>query len=213
MRTDELIELMAADTTPSPRAAAQQRLGLVALAGAAVAFGLVLACLGLRPDLAQAVGGGFYWMKTSYTALLGLAGFWACERLARPGASAWGGWLLGAMVLAAFAALAVDQLSGLDRAGAITALRGASWTVCTRNILLLGAPMTAMALAVLRGLAPTRPTLAGFAAGAFSGGVAATVYGLHCPEATFLFVSVWYTAGVIASGVLGALLGRRLLQW
>jgi hypothetical protein len=213
MRTDELIELMAADTTPAPLAAPQQRLGLAAVAGAAVAFGLVLAWLGLRPDLAQAVGGGFYWVKTGYTALLGLAGFWACERLARPGGSARGGWMLGALVLAVFAALATHQLSGLDRAGAITALRGVSWTVCTRNILLLGAPMTAMALLVLRGLAPTRPTLAGFAAGAFSGGVAATVYGLHCPEATFLFVSVWYTAGVAACGLLGALFGHRLLRW
>jgi hypothetical protein len=213
VRTDELIELMAADATPAPRAAPQQALGLAALAGGLVALILVLAWLGLRQDLSQAMGGGFYWIKTGYTALLGLAGFWACERLARPGVAARGGWLLGAAMVVVFAALALHQLSGLDKAGALSALRGGSWTVCTRNILLLGAPMTLMALLALRGLAPTRPTLAGFAAGAFSGGVAATVYGLHCPESTFLFVSVWYTAGVAACGVLGALAGRRLLLW
>jgi hypothetical protein len=74
-------------------------------------------------------------------------------------------------------------------------------------------PMTLICLWVLRQLAPTRPMLAGFAAGAFSGGVAATVYGLHCPEATFVFVGVWYTLGLVASGLIGALIGRFALRW
>jgi len=65
----------------------------------------------------------------------------------------------------------------------------------------------------LRWMAPTRPMAAGFAAGAFSGGIAATVYGLHCPEATFVFVGLWYTLGVAASGVIGAIAGRYLLRW
>jgi len=65
----------------------------------------------------------------------------------------------------------------------------------------------------MRRMAPTRPALAGFAAGAFSGGVAATVYGLHCGESAMAFVGVWYTLGVLACAGLGAVVGRWALRW
>jgi len=66
---------------------------------------------------------------------------------------------------------------------------------------------------VLRGMAPTRPALTGFAAGAFAGGVAATVYGLHCGESTMVFVGTWYTLGVLGTGLLGAIVGKWALRW
>jgi hypothetical protein len=62
-------------------------------------------------------------------------------------------------------------------------------------------------------MAPTRPMLTGFAAGAFAGGVAATVYGLHCGESTMVFVGTWYTLGVLGTGLLGAVVGRWALRW
>jgi hypothetical protein len=88
-----------------------------------------------------------------------------------------------------------------------------SWSVCTRNIAILAAPILAITLMILRQLAPTRPIVAGFAAGAFSGGLAATLYGLHCPEATFVFVALWYTLGVAVSALIGAVVGRWALRW
>ncbi|WP_233244858.1 NrsF family protein, partial [Caulobacter sp. HMWF009] len=72
---------------------------------------------------------------------------------------------------------------------------------------------TLLGLWLVRGLAPTRPVLAGFATGAFAGGVAATVYGLHCPESTFVFVGLWYSLGIMACAGLGAVLGRIVLRW
>jgi hypothetical protein len=71
----------------------------------------------------------------------------------------------------------------------------------------------AATLVVLRGMAPTRPGLAGFAAGAFAGGLAATVYGLHCGESTMVFVGTWYTLGVLGTGALGAVIGKWALRW
>jgi hypothetical protein len=62
-------------------------------------------------------------------------------------------------------------------------------------------------------MAPTRLRLAGAAAGLLAGGVAATVYGLHCQEMTAAFVVTWYSLGVAASVAVGALLGPRLLRW
>jgi len=213
MRTDELIDSLVVDMGPTPRGEPERKLALVAAGGALIALALVLAWLKLRPDLGEAVGRPFIWIKAGYTALLAVGAFLACERLARPGVSSARAWAAFGAVVAVFAGLALFELIGLDPAGRIAALRGGSWQVCSRNIALLGAPTTLIALAVLRGFAPTRPGLAGFACGAFSGAVAATVYGLHCPEATFAFVAVWYTLGVLGCAALGAVLGRWMLRW
>lgn len=213
MRTDELIAALAADTTPVSRGAPQRGLLLSAAIGAPIALALVLVWLGLRPDLATAVGGGFFWIKAAYTAALATAFAVAAERLARPGLMPRKALAAGAGVAAVILALGVGQWLMIDPSERVAALKGGSWTVCTRNILALGAPMTVVTLLVLRRLAPTAPRLAGAVAGLFSGGVTATVYGLHCPEATFVFVGLWYTLGVVCCGLLGAVLGRWMLRW
>lgn len=213
MRTHELIEALAADTGKTPEGALERRLGLTTLAGAAAALALVLLWLGLRPDLGLAAQGGFFWIKALYTAALGLAGLWATARLAQPDVSARSAFLIAFATVAAFAIVGLVQFLPMDSTVRMAALRGVSWRVCSRNIVILAAPMLAMSLWVLRWMAPTRPMLAGFAAGAFSGGIAASVYGLHCPEATFVFVGLWYTLGVLASGLIGAVAGRFVLKW
>jgi hypothetical protein len=51
-------------------------------------------------------------------------------------------------------------------------------------------PMFAALLWALKGLAPTRPALAGAAAGALAGGAGAMVYALHCPELAAPYIAV-----------------------
>ena len=213
MRTPDLIDILAADTRAVAPGAAPRWLAMAAAGGAAIALVLVLAWLKPRPDLGAAMHGGFFWIKAAYTAALSVAGFWTTERLARPGVPSRKAALTGLVVLAGFGLIAVLQFAPMDAAARMAAVRGVSWTVCTRNIVVLAAPMTLICLLVLRQLAPIRPMLAGFAAGAFAGGVAATVYGLHCPEATFVFVSLWYTLGIVVSGLIGAALGWFTLRW
>ena len=212
MRTDDLIDALAQDAGPShsPR----RRLALVGGLGALAALALVLCWLHMRHDLMDAMHGGMFWMKALYTGLLGAAGYLAIERLSRPGGSGRRGWTLGLVVLAVFVVAGIWQaIVSPDIQAALHMLRGHSWHSCSRNIMVLGLPMLALGLAVVRGLAPTRPTLAGFATGLFSGGVAATVYGLHCPEHTFTFVALWYSLGVLLLASLGALIGRWALRW
>ena len=213
MQTHELIEALAADTGRVPAGSLERRLALTALAGAAAALVLVLAWLKLRPDLGHAVGGGFFWIKALYTVALGAAGLWATVRLAQPYVSARPAFLIGFAAVAAFAIVGLIQFVSVDSYVRMAFLHGVSWQVCSRNIVILAAPMLVMSLWVLRWMAPTQPMLAGFAAGAFSGGVAATVYGLHCPEATFVFVALWYTLGILASGLIGWVAGRFVLKW
>ncbi|MBS0242173.1 MAG: DUF1109 family protein, partial [Proteobacteria bacterium] len=46
-----------------------------------------------------------------------------------------------------------------------------------------------------------------------SASVAATFYALQCTDDSPLFLATWYLPAMAASTVLGALLGRRQLQW
>ncbi len=213
MRTDDLIDALAANAGPAPGGGAARRLGLTTLAGALIVLVLVLAWLHTRADLSQAMITRFFWMKAAYTALLGVAGFWACERLARPGASGRKAFWLAGVVLALYIGIALSRLMAAAPEARMPMIMGNSITNCLRNIVMLGVPMLAAALVAMRDLAPTRPALAGFAAGVFSGAVCATVYGLHCGESTMMFVGLWYTLGVLLVGALGTVVGRWVLRW
>ncbi|MBN9319902.1 MAG: DUF1109 family protein [Caulobacterales bacterium] len=204
MRTDDLITALAADTRAVPRYAALRGLALSTFIGAPIALALTLWWLGLRPDLVSAVGGAFFWIKAAYTLALSLAFGAAALRLVRPGARARAALATGGGVIVLIVLLGLVQLIGMEAAERMPALRGCS---------ALGAPMTLVAILALRSMAPTSPTLAGGVVGLFCGGVSATVYGLHCPEATLAFVGLWYSLGVMACGALGVALGRWLLRW
>jgi hypothetical protein len=212
MKTDDLIAIMARDVKAAPRGVVPRRLLLVALAGAVVALAILVPWLGLR-DMGSAVASETYWMKTAYTLALALGGFLLAERLARPGV----GWTRGLVVagvgVAVMAALAVMQLVSTPAEEISAALLGSTWDRCPWRIVALAVPGLIATLLVMRRFAPTRPALAGAGAGLFVGGVAATVYGLHCGETSAVFTLIWYTGGIVGSTVLGALAGSRMLRW
>lgn len=209
MRTDDLIEALAGDLTP----VRPVRPPFLAVAiGAAIAVAAVWGVLGPRPDLMPAMAGPAFWLKAAYTLALAGAALWLTDRLGRPGAA--GGVaaaaLAGVVALAGLAA-GVEQVTLGE--GRLEALLGQSWRKCA--LLILGVA-TAAAPAIFLGarrFAPTRPAMMGAAVGVLTGGIAATAYGLHCPEATASFVAVWYTLGVAAAGLVGAVVGRYALRW
>jgi ABC-type multidrug transport system fused ATPase/permease subunit len=87
------------------------------------------------------------------------------------------------------------------------------YNLCLVNIPLLSVPAFVLAFSALRGLAPTRPTLAGAAAGLSAGAAAAFAYAIHCPELTAPFLGAWYVIGMLVPTAMGALLGRHWLRW
>jgi hypothetical protein len=153
------------------------------------------------------------WLKLAYAAALAVSAGWLTLRLARPVAR------LTAPLRAVVAVLTVMALLGA-LAWATTpaplrqaALTGDSWRACPLTVALLAAPALAGLLWALRGLAPTRPGAAGAAAGLLAGALAAAGYALACTEDSTLFIALWYTAGIAISGLVGALLGPRVLRW
>jgi hypothetical protein len=90
---------------------------------------------------------------------------------------------------------------------------GKTWKKCPWLVLMLSAPIFVGLLWSFRRLAPTRLRAAGAAAGLAAGSWAATLYCLHCPEVSALFVLTWYTLGIGMAAAIGALLGPRMMRW
>jgi hypothetical protein len=211
MKTDDLITMLARDAGPAPRAWAAQRLVPAAMLGLLAA----LACLPMVKPwiLPSLVGDVMWWRKLVYVLALALVAGWWASRLARPAAPARsGGWGLLAIV-GAMALWAVAEWSSAPAAERMGDWMGSSWQMCTPAVALMSLPALALLLWALRGLAPTRPMLAGFAAGIAAGGIGAAAYALGCSEVSATFVMTWYTLGVAAVAVLGAVLGPRVLRW
>jgi len=212
MRTDDLIAALVSDNRPT-RGAVTRSIAAAVMFGIAGSFVVMMFGWGLRPDLQRALATTAFWMKASYTAAFGLAGVILVERLGRPGAGGRRGWLIVAAAVTVIALLAAQELAVLPQARWAADVMGHTWSRCPFRIAIIALPAFAAALWALRGMAPTRPRLAGAAAGVMAGGVGATVYGLYCQETAAAFTAIWYTLGMLTWAAAGALLGDRLLRW
>lgn len=213
MKTADFISLLAAGEPPVRPHATTRRLAMALAGGLAVSFAIVGLGYRFRPDLAQAVLLPMFWIKLAFLLVMGGAGLLLAHRFARPGARPGAAWLGLALPLAAIWMLALVSLGQAASDERLPLLLGETWRSCIFNILLVAAPPFAAGMSALRGLAPTRPAMAGAAVGAMAGGLSACIYALHCPEMAAPFLAVWYVAGVAATAGIGALLGPRLLRW
>lgn len=216
MKTDELIDLLAggdgaaASTADGARARAHAWPLLAALLVSGV---VLLTTLGARRDLAAALALPAFWLKLVFCLALAGAAWQAVKRLAVPGARlAALPWLIG-LPIALLWAVAALLLAPAAPAVRAELFWGSTWRYCPALITLMAAPVSAAALYVLRGLAPTRLRLAGAGAGLAGGAMAAAVYCLHCPEMSPVFVGFWYLLGILIPAAVGALIGPRVLVW
>ena len=211
MKTDSLIELLAKGSGPVPKAAVERQVWPLSLLGLLISACLGVGVLGIVPMSVMVQGG--WWVKFGYSITLVAVGGWLTVRLARPVQRlAWPQVAL-LVVLAVMGALGLWQWFLAMPDQRLPEMLGHSWKACPRNVLLMSLPPMAATLWALRGLAPTRPRLAGAAAGLMAGGLGAAAYAISCTEIGMSFVAVWYTLGVLLSTLLGALLGPRVLRW
>lgn len=213
MNTEQLIERLSSDVPPVRPHAVARRIATGLIGGSIVTLAVVIAWLGMRPDLGEAMRGGAFWMKSGYTLSLALLAVIVVTRLGRPEAtsSRWL-WLLVVPVLL-LAAGGIAELLRTPQTQWLAMWLGQSWKVCPWRVLTLAAPIFIGLLWSFRRLAPTRLRLAGAAAGLASGAFAATLYCLHCPEVSAVFVLTWYSLGISLAALGGALVGPRLMRW
>ncbi|MGH7645386.1 MAG: NrsF family protein [Gemmatimonadales bacterium] len=214
MRTDQLVKLLATGVEAVDLRAPVRRCAVAVAAGVLVAAVVMAAWLGVRASLVQDVGVPMLWVKFAFVASFAVAGWIAARRLARPGASLAG--MPAALVAPVLAmwVLAAVALVGADDAPQRAALFvGQTWSACPLNIAVLSAPVFAAAMWGMKGFAPTRPMLAGTAAGLLAGAAGAVVYTFHCPELAAPFLATWYVLGMLVPTALGAILGPLVLRW
>ncbi|HER34013.1 MAG: DUF1109 domain-containing protein [Halothiobacillaceae bacterium] len=214
MKTEELVSLLAGGEVTVPRHASSARLAAAIIVGLLTSGALMLALLGVRPDLDRAIADPMFAAKIGVAGLLTVAGLVALWRLAHPGMSlgrspAWAA-AVPVVILWAMALAVLGQSSPSQRT---ELLLGETWSSCAFLIALLATPLLAALLWAARSMAPTRPRAAGAAAGLLAGSLAALVYSLHCPEMAAPFIALWYLLGIAIPTAAGAWLGPRLLRW
>ncbi|MBW4051105.1 MAG: DUF1109 domain-containing protein [Proteobacteria bacterium] len=212
MRTADLIELLARDVSATPPGVVSRRLLAALVAGGLVTFAIVALVLHCQP-LAAAAQQSWFWMKAVYTGLLTVTGALIVRRLSVPGSRLGTAPLAAVLVVLAMLALGAGQILSAAPAARLTLWLGQTWKICSPLILLLALPIYACLVVAIRRLAPTRLARTGAAAGFAAGALAATLYGLHCPEQAAAFVATWYTLGIAAATAVGAISGRWLLRW
>lgn len=213
MRTDDLIARLAENTAPVPRHATASTLARGLFIGASVAMAIMAIALGLRRDLHTAVLDWQYWAKFAYPLAFAVLGFFTVERLSRPGIRATSQAVMetAPFALAGLVALAQWWAAPIEQHRHM--LLGHSYLLCPWLIVIVSLPVLAGVLWSMRQLAPTRPAVAGMAAGLFAGAAGAWIYSFSCNESSLVFVAIWYTLGIILTGLLGALIGRWVLRW
>ncbi|WP_029029647.1 NrsF family protein [Salinarimonas rosea] len=211
MRTDDLIDTLAADL--APRRPVVSALGTAGAVGLAATVALFLVGWGLRPDIVAMTDSPRFLAKPLLGAMLAIGALGLCVRLAHPGAPV-RGWVvvLAAAPVAALSFVALE-LAALPAEAWAPALLGDNSLLCLVSIPALALPMLLALLSGMRRGAPVRPALAGAVAGLAAAGVAAALYALCCTDDSPLFVATWYTlaAGIVSA--VGAIAGRRYLRW
>jgi hypothetical protein len=210
MRTDDLIAALSRD--PVPVTPPVEKLLLRSFAVTVpLALLLMLLTLGIRGDALEAISEGWFIWKLAVVAAFAVAGWSLTHAEAAPGRRL----SLAAIALAALAVIGGDiaDITALGAAGWQERLFGDNWQQCLVSIPLLSLLPLAGALYALRDSAPTRPALAGAAAGLLAGAVGAFLYGLHCIDDSPLFLNAWYLAAMALMALAGAAAGRVALKW
>ena len=213
MDTQQLIESLSKDVPRVRPNALARRIGFGIVGGGLVTTALVTAVLGVRPDLQVAMQGFSFWMKWTYTISLGVGTVYAVTQVARPTPSSLHRLWLMAIPVLLLAGIGIGELSKTPPAQWLALWLGRSWMICPWLVLTLAVPIFIGLLWSFRELAPTRLRAAGAAAGLAAGAWAATIYCLHCPETSAIFVLTWYSLGILLAAGTGAVLGPRLLRW
>jgi hypothetical protein len=213
MQTTDLIDRLAADLRPIPKRAAWHGLVIALAAGSVVALGALWVFFGPRIDFASALLTFSLWMKWAYALGVSAAAFSLCARLSRPEGAPGALPLVLGMPFLVLGAMALIEISGVPADERRVLWLGRTALMCPWTIAALAIPIFIAALWALRRLAPTRQRWAGFSAGCLAGAAAAALYAIQCREAAAAFVISWYTAGILLPGLVGMLIGPRVLRW
>lgn len=212
MKTNELIDNLAADLTPVDYRQVSRMLGAGLVASILVAIVVISLAAGVRSDIEAPSALAFLIVKLLFTGSVVGITFAALLKLARPGKVGGASTFLLTVPFAAIGVLAVASLLSTPRADWDELIMGHGWRGLIIVPVMVTIPYAALVWA-LRKAAPTRLWRTGALAGLVAGAVSAGAYALSCTEDSFPFVACWYGGMMLLCGILGGVFGARLLRW
>jgi hypothetical protein len=213
MKTSEFVSMLATGIVPTDPHVIARRFATALFFGLTGAACMVVAIYGVRGDMPQMLTTPLFWLKVAFPLAVVGASLFIAMRLSRPGADTAMAWVALAIPLVLIWLTALAVIVAAPPTLRLQLVLGKTWQVCTMNIVILSAPTFVAVFWAMKGLAPTRPVIAGAAAGLLSGAQAVLVYTLYCVEMTVPFWGVWYVLGMLVPTVLGGLLGPKVLRW
>jgi hypothetical protein len=211
MKTNELIDLLVRDLRPVPSLACV--LLVATVCGTSISATAFASMIGTRIDMGAALGDVRFIFKLLITLSLVATTAILLDRTGRPdvlvGGRKWG---LSLPLVLALAGALVEMCATTSNAWATHAI-GRNGLECLMLIPLLSVAPLACLLHAFRLAAPGRPGIAGSAAGLMAGGIAASLYALHCDDDSPLFILIWYMPAIALVVLIGYVLGNRLLRW
>jgi hypothetical protein len=213
MNTDRLIDMLSTNLEPVKGGQLGKTLAWAIVIGLVAAFGVMLACFGIRSDLVAGNHSGALALKIVFAlSLVGTGAAFLIKSMV-PGRQE--GHRFALIFLPFFAASAavieiVVRRPALASGGMI---EGAAALLCLFCIPFLAIIPFALLIWALRKGAPTDLRRSGAVAGLVAGAIGATVYSFSCPSDSWLFVFLGYTAAVALCSIVGAQVGPRLLRW
>lgn len=211
MKTDQLIDLLSTNVEPVKSGHLKKTLVLALLIGGVAAFCVMLTAVGLRSQVSDKLDPGYLVVKLLFTISLVVLGAMLLTRLMRPGSGERNTPAVFPFLMIACAGIIAVAFGEPMAWGRM--LFGMHWVTCLVCIPLFAVvPFAALIWALRRG-APTNLTQTGAIAGLVAGALGATAYAFHCPDDSVPYIAIWYGTLVAFCGLIGAILGPRLLRW
>ena len=213
MKTDQLIDLLSTNVEPVKSGYLKKTLVYALFIGGVAAFCVMLTTVGWRSQASDKLDPRYLILKLLFTISLVALGGTLLAKLMRPGQS---GRKQSTLVVLPFLMIAAAGIIAVVFGEPMAwgrMLFGMHWVTCLLCIPLFAVlPFAALVWALRRG-APTNLTQTGAIAGLVAGALGATAYAFHCPDDSVPYIAIWYGTLVAFCGVIGAILGPRLLRW
>jgi hypothetical protein len=210
--TPDLIEALAANTTPVRRLRPPLARAACWLALAVVILVLLAVSSGVRPDLAQSLQQPLFVVSIVASLLTGVLAAVAAFLVSLPDRSR--GWLLLPLPALAvwISTIGYGGLTAWVDVGA-GGVRMSELARCFATLVLTSVPLSLLMFVMLRHVAPLRPTAVALTGSLAVAGVTASALSLFDVLDATVMILIWNLGSAALLVGLGALLGRKLFAW
>lgn len=213
MKTEQLIDMLGTNLDPVKPGRLGKTLAWTLVLGWVAALVLMLATVGVQPDITDRENLGFLAVKLLFALSLIGSGTAFLARSIQPGRDTRRRFALAFVPIMVMGAAGLVTLVGQSPSAWESLILGTQWAACLACILFFSIIPFALLIWALRKGAPTNLKRTGAIAGLVAGALGAAAYALSSPDDSLPFIAIWFSAPILLGAFIGAMLGPRLLRW